>query len=188
MLSKIKTPQELMKFLDNNITYGVISSTGEIITNSNDVAFQNICNNDWRTQDAQTILQNRIGHCYDQVEIEREWFEINHYNFKTIWILAYQNTVENSGCCHAYLVYEQNNCWHIFEHADFDNKGIHSFKTLNEALRWQAENQKQYASSIVRPQKEYEIVIKEYAKPPKNLSMTQFFEYIDSCPTIEINQ
>ena len=89
-LDLIKTPQELMDYLNENFVYGVIDSNGNKFTDSNSDEFQNACNNDWVLRPVDQILTDKIGHCYDQVEIEREWFSFHNYKTKTFWISAYQ--------------------------------------------------------------------------------------------------
>ena len=125
--NSIKTPNELMSFLDHNFEYGVIDNNGNKVYDSNSVEFQMICNNQWKLRSVQEMLKDQIGHCYDQVEIEREWFVDKGYEIKTFWISAYQEEIENSGFSHTYLIYKDKDCWKLFEHSDFFNKGIYEF-------------------------------------------------------------
>lgn len=174
----ILTPNQLLHFLDKNIQYGVVDKFGNKVLDSNSKNFQYICNNDWKLKTVNDIIKSGIGHCYDQVEIEREWFEAHNYIYKTFWVSAYQDDIENSGFSHAYLVYFDKNSWHLFEHADFSNKGIHKFNTLKEALDFQSTNQIKYASSQIKPKDKYSIFIKEFKKPPINANMEKYLSFI----------
>ena len=179
MLKSIKNPQELMQFLDNNIQYGVIDKTGNKLFDSNSDKFQQACFEDWTLRSPEQIISNQVGHCYDQVEIERAWFKLNNYEFKTFWISAYQPTIDNSGFSHTYLVYKQGSKWYLFEHADYSNKGIFEFLELNDAVKWQANNQIKYATGVIKPKFAYEVCIKEYDTPPLNINMQQYLQYIE---------
>ncbi len=169
-----------MDYLDQNFQYGVIDNSGNKFFDSDSEQFQQACNCDWKLRSVNQILKDKIGHCYDQVEIEREWFEKNGYEVKTFWISAYQEEVENSGFSHTYLIYKENNSWKLFEHADYFNRGIYSFNTVQDAVRWQAEKQIETAQNRIKPLKRYVTCIKEYKKPPISLNMQEFVNFIDT--------
>ena len=79
------------------------------------------------------MLKYKIGHCWDQVELERAWFKKHNYEYKTLFIYFESDLAPY--ICHTYLVYndKKNNTWNWFEHADENNKGIH--KLINESNR-----------------------------------------------------
>lgn len=177
---EIKTPEQLMKYLDQNFKYGVIDKKGNKYYNSNTDEFQRICETQWELRPVEAMLKAGVGHCYDQVEIEREWFSKNGYNVKTFWLSAYQDGIQNSGFCHTYLMYQDNDTWKIFEHSDFSNKGIFTFKSISDAVKWQAKHQIKFAESCIKPLKEYVTCIKEYNKPPTYVNMQEFSQFIDN--------
>lgn len=102
-----------MKYLDTNFQYGVIDNNGNKFFDSDSKQFQQICTSYWKLRPVKQLLKDKLGHCYYQVEIEREWFEKNGYEVKTFWISAYQKEIENSGLSHTYLVYKENNSWKL---------------------------------------------------------------------------
>lgn len=177
-IQNIKTPEDLMLYLDKNISYGVIDKNGNKFFDSNSDNFQKACFADWKTKPTKQILEDGVGHCYDQVEIEREWFTLKDYKIKTFWISAYQEEIENSGFSHTYLIYKDRNNWFVFEHSDYFNKGIHKFKTLREAVTWQAQKHVSFAESQIKPKIKYSVCIKEFSKPPFNLNMEQYLNFI----------
>lgn len=174
----INTPEQLMAYLDQNFEYGVIDNSGNRVYGSNSCKFQTICNTQWRLRTVEEMLKDRVGHCYDQVEIEREWFTSNGFEVKTFWISAYLQGVENSGFCHAYLVFKDNDNWKLFEHADGFNKGIYTFKGINDAVNWQAEKQIKFAQAHGTPSQQYSVCIKEFATPPKRVNMQEYLQFI----------
>ena len=180
ILTNVNTPDELMEYLNKNFEYGVIDKDGIKYCDSNSDEFQYVCDTQWRLRSVEEMLGDGVGHCYDQVEIEREWFQSHGYEIKTFWISAYQQGIEDSGFSHTYLAYKDNNQWKLFEHSDFFNRGIHVFNSLNELVKWQAEKQVQFAINIMNPEKEYSVCIKEYLKPIVGLTMNEYLEYINS--------
>ena len=125
------------------------------------------------------MLKDGVGHCYDQVEIEREWFLQNGYKIKTFWIYVYQPGVEDSGFSHTYLLYKANNKWNLFEHSDFFNRGIYVFKSIKDAVKWQADKQIESAKKSFKPLTKYVACVKEYKTPPKNINMQEYLNFVD---------
>ena len=148
--SEITTPIDLMTFLDENFEYGVIDNQGNKLSDSNSEEFQKTCCNQWKLRTVEQMIVDQIGHCYDQVEIERDWFERHNYEILTFWICAYQEEIENSGFSHTYLLYKEGSSWKLFEHSDFFTKGIYSFNSIQEAVLWQANRHIKFAESCIR--------------------------------------
>ena len=177
---EVKTPEQLMTCLDQNFEYGVIDNSGNKCSDSNSNEFQLICDTQWKLRSVEEMLKDGVGHCYDQVEIERDWFTKKGFEVKTFWISAYQEEIENSGFSHAYLIYQDNGMWKLFEHSDFFNRGIYTFKTIKDAVKWQSEHQIKFAENCVKPLKQYTTCIKEYNKPPANVNMQEYLQFIDN--------
>lgn len=176
---EVETPEQLMLFLDQNIEYGVIDKEGKRYCDSNSCEFQNVCNQEWQLRSVDKILEDGVGHCYDQVEIEREWFEQRGIEVKTFWISAYQEEIENSGFSHTYLLYKEGRVWKLFEHSDFFNRGIYAFDSIRKAVKWQATNQIRFAESCIQPLNKYVTCIKEFKKPPIGVNMEEYLQFID---------
>ena len=179
MFDLIENPKQLMQYLDKHFEYGVIDKCGNKHTDSNSDDFQNACNNDWRVRSVKQMLKDGVGHCYDQVEIERQWFEDNGFKVKTFWISAYQEGIDNSGFSHTYLLFEDNQKWCLFEHSDFANRGIHAFNSVEDAIRWQACKQIKFASNCIKPKECYSVCIKQYEKPAVGLDMGQYLDFVN---------
>lgn len=83
-MNNIKTPEELLEFMTNNINYGYLGKNGRIY-HFDDIDF----NPDWYEQyileDTNELLINLYGNCWDQVEFEREWFLKHGYEIETIF-------------------------------------------------------------------------------------------------------
>ena len=180
MLEKIKTPEELLDFMSNNINYGYLGKNGRVY-HYDDSDF----NLDWHEQyileSKDDILENLYGNCWDQVELERDWFTKHKYNFKTIFIW-FLFDYENSYSTHTTLIYQdkQTNDYCLFEHADFENKGIHHFKTYQDAIKWEYDKHIEYNKKQGNPINEEilkHIHIYEYEHPKYG---STFMDFIDN--------
>lgn len=133
---EIKTPIELMKFMDENIKYGVVSNDGKIYDDGTKKDWMKACTSSWSLSSPERLIKESYGHCWDQVELERDWFLNHGYEYKTFYIwfeLPYNNPYST----HTYLVYKDQDKWYYFEHSDSSLRGIHEFNTLEEAVEYQ---------------------------------------------------
>ncbi len=179
--SDIKTPKELLQFMQQNIKYGFVSKTGKIYDNPNSEEWQN----DWYlnciVQNGDSLLKTKYGTCWDQVELERKWFEENSYNFKTIYIWFEVNRPSNLPT-HTFLVFEENSKFYWFEHAFYDNQGIHEFETINDAIEYVKKEQLKYAIRTKRATtSDYGYITSyEYSKPELNLNVDDYIKHVTS--------
>ena len=176
--NKINTPEQLLEFMDN-IEYGMKDEEGNIYKWDMD-NFQEACQTKWKFKKGIDIVKLGYGHCWDQVEIERDWFIKHNYEFKTLFIM-FENDLAPY-ICHTYLVYkeQEKNKWSWFEHADENNKGIHQFDTIEEAISAQKKAHIKLNKSMGLPINNKiidTIHIYEYT-PPKLGSSNQ--EFIDN--------
>ena len=76
------------------------------------------------------ILSSRIGLCFEQVELER--FLLSKYDLKLrTYFLLYQES--NLGSSHAFVIYKDNEKYYWLENAWLKYRGIHEYKTKEEA-------------------------------------------------------
>ena len=148
---KVNTPEELLEFMDKYIKYGIKDDDGNIYDWDQD-NFQEACQTKWRLRDELDIVRNGYGHCWDQTEIERGWFKRHNYEYKTLFVIFLLDNV-NPYVCHTYLIYKdkQDNKWCWFEHADFNNRGIHKYDTMEEAMLAQREKHIEFNKSLGLP-------------------------------------
>jgi len=130
---EIKTPQELLKFMDI-IEYGFVSKDGIKYGSWDEEEFEKNVITKWHLESPEKLILNKYGHCFDQVELERAWFTKNNYKFHTYYIMFFLD-YPNDYSTHTFLIYEENKKFYLFEHADYFNRGIHEFSTLELALQ-----------------------------------------------------
>lgn len=161
---KIKNAQQLLEYMDENIVYGVYDYENNIKHLGNCNNFENYVANTWKLSSPTNMIEHGIGICYDQVELERDFFKKQGYVFKTFFIWFKCNRANNYPT-HTYLVFKDKNtsAWYWFEHSDFNNKGIHKYNSLNEAIIAQKTSHIKFAKS--------------YRKSKTDASKIEIFEY-----------
>ncbi len=184
----LNSPYELMEFMDKYITYGFHGTDGVDYLNNgtkeeNDI-FQKACTTVYGLESPEYVLKYGLGHCWDQVELERDWFIKNGYNIKTNYIW-FELNYENAYTTHTYLIYQDKETleYCLFEHADYENRGIHKFKTYAEAVIWQKDKHIAYnkkIGNIIDDEILTHIHIYEYDKPEYGINMFEFIDYVTS--------
>lgn len=177
--SDIKTPEQLLKYMDDNVKYGFVDGDGNIYGPWDNQKFQEKCQTNWRLSSPKRLIKVGYGHCFDQVELERSWFKNNGYKFKTFYIW-FELPYDNSYSTHTYLVFENNGKYYYFEHSDFDNRGIYEFEKEEDAVDYQRE--KHIISNRQRNLIDKEILsclhVYEYDKPIYGCTMNEFIDKI----------
>ena len=74
MMHNIKTPEELLDYMKNNIQYGYLGNNGKIY-HYNDFDFDKDWYQEYILENKDDVIKNKVGNCWDQVEFEREWFK-----------------------------------------------------------------------------------------------------------------
>jgi len=164
----VKTPQELLEFMDI-IEYGYLANGNKYNYKDEDAFEAHI--DEWRLSSPQQLLENKIGHCFDQVELERDWFAKNNYKFKAYFIFFY-NCDDKTYSNHTFLIYEDNNKYYYFEHSWGDMKGIYEFDSLSETFNYVALKNLQADKPLVEDIKKLTII--EYGKPEYNVDYETF--------------
>ncbi len=175
----IKKPEELLNFMNKYINYGYIGSESGKLHVWEDNDYQDSFENDYALTSPIQLLRNRYGQCWDQVELERDWFSKNNYKFKTLYIM-FLFEHKNNFPTHSYLVFQKNNKWYWFEHSDIINTGIHEFDSYEEAIKGQLKAHIDFTKTYIDITNEdiKRIVIFEYEKPEYGISMTDFIDNI----------
>lgn len=175
------TPNELLTFMDENIYYGVYGKDQKLYLYDDD-NFQQACLKEHILSDKDRLLKYQYGTCWDQVELERDWFTRNHYEFKTIFIW-FLFPYENNYITHTYLVYKDKKTkeYCYFEHADFNNWGIHKFPTYKEAIEYQMHKHIEFnkqQGNVINDEVLNHLVIYEFDNIKKGLNMEEYINHI----------
>jgi len=186
-MTDIKTPEELLDFMSNNINYGYLGKNGRVY-HYDDLDF----NLDWYEQyileSKNDLLKNLYGNCWDQVELERDWFLKNGYEIKTIYEMV-KLDYDNVYPTHSFLIYKDKDCWYWFENSDFDNRGIHKFNTLDDLLNYQYKKYVEFLKSFNITDEELEkIIVTEFDKPKEHISAEEYLNHVINSQQINKKQ
>ena len=176
-MNNIKTPEELLDFMSHNINYGYLGKNGKVY-HQGDSNFDEDWYKQYILEDKEDILENLCGNCFDQVELEREWFLNNGYEIKTIYEMV-KLEYENVYPTHTFLIFKDNNSWCWFENADSNNRGIHRFNSLDELLDFQYKKYVEYLKTFNIKDSEIEkIIMTEFDKPKENISSDEYLNHV----------
>ena len=160
----------------NKIEYGWLDKNNEIHKEINKDFSDN-----YILQSPKEAIKNKIGVCWDQVELERYLFEKQNINYNTYFIVHY----DNDKCpTHTFLIYEENNKYYWFEHSWNQFKGIHEYKRELEALKDIKEKFVKYElNNIYKPMN---LCIYKYDKPKYGITCLEFYKHCEKGENIII--
>ena len=176
--NKIDSPKKLLEFMSKNIKYGFIGKNGKIYDDPWSDEW-----NDWYeqclVQTGDQVLISKIGTCWDQVELERLWFEKHKYTIKTIFIW-FEISEPNNYPTHSFLLYEDKNNWYWFENSFLDYSGIHKFNTYKEAIDYVINKHLEHSieDNIATIDDKKLIVAYEYSKLTKQLNVDEYIFHV----------
>ena len=176
-MKDIKTPEELLDFMSNNINYGYLGKNSRVY-HYGDPDFDSDFYKQYILESSDELINNLHGNCYDQVEFEREWFLKNGYEIKTIYEMV-KLDYDNIYPTHSFLVYKYDNYWYWFENADYNNRGIHRFNTFDELLNYQYKKYIEALKTINITKEELKkIIMTEFDKPSTHISAKEYLNHV----------
>ena len=128
----IKTPQELMIYMNMNIEYGWIDKEKNKHINSLDGFRKN-----YKIMTIKEMIETGLGTCIDQAKMIKNTLERLGYETKLYCHRSYE-TEENYDLevrMHCFILFKSNNTWYHFEHSNRPKRGIHEYKTIEKALK-----------------------------------------------------
>lgn len=156
---------DLMK----DIEYGWVDKYG----NKHNVVDETYSDN-YVLQSPKEIIDNKIGVCWDQVELERYYFKSNDCNVKTYFLVYY----DGDKCpTHTFLTFEKNNKCYWFEHAWERFRGIHEYDTMKDMLVDIREKFIKY--ELNNEFKIENLILHEYRKPKYHINVQEFYNHCD---------
>lgn len=155
--------------LMNDINYGWIDSN-----NQKHFAVDETFSDIYKLQSPKEVINNKVGVCWDQVELERYYFKETAYNIKTYFLVHY----DNDKCpTHTFLVYEKNNKYYWFEHAWQKYQGIHEYSDIKELL---IDVRNKFITTELNNQyNEMNLVLREYEIPEPGLNVQEFYKHCE---------
>lgn len=171
---KINTPKELYNLVSQTI-YGWLDKDGNKHYKLEMEQYQE----KYILQTPREVEKNKIGVCWDQVELERYYLE--KMNIPCESYLIYYNG-ERKDRAHTFLIYYKDNNAYWFEHAWKNHKGIHKYNNEEEIF---AEVKQIFITEELS--KDYDpkrIHIYKYPKPEYHLNHYDFLKHCMSLDEI----
>lgn len=176
---EVINPEQLLEFMAKYINYGYLDKNGRVY-HYDDEDFDDKWFEKYILESADDILKTLHGNCWDQVELERYWFENNGYEVKTIYEMV-KLDYENSYPVHSFLIFydKKDNSWNWFENADSKNRGIRKFSTIEELLKYQYACYCIFLKSFDISDSEIsQIILTEFCKPKSNISAEEYLDFV----------
>jgi len=179
LLEKLKTPEELLEYMEENIEYGYVGQKNNKVYSSGDVNFNNDFNTEYFLQTPEQLLNSARGVCWDQTELEREWFLKKEYEPKVYFLMFAKEDV-NSLPTHTFLVYKKDNKFYWFENSFGSQKGIHEYNDLDALINDVKSKHFNYAKNVcgARDDDFKDIKICEYETPKFGCNPDEFINNI----------
>lgn len=154
----------------NDIKYGYMDIKGETHNDADD-KFSEL----YKLQSPQETLKNKIGVCWDQVELERYLFKKKNIEFKTYFIVHY----DIDRCpTHTFLIYKDNNKYYWFEHSWEKHRGITVYNSELEALK---DVKDKFVKDELNNEYNYmNLYIYEYSKPDYGINVLEFYKHCEN--------
>ncbi|MBE6156461.1 MAG: hypothetical protein E7161_01815 [Firmicutes bacterium] len=133
-------------------------------------------------QTPRQVAKNKIGVCWDQVELERYYFNNTEYKIKTYFLCHY----DNEKCpTHTFLVYEKNSCFYWFEHSWEKYRGIHKYSCLKDLLI--DVRNKFIETELNNTYESNNLMLYEYEKPKYGISVKEFYKHCANGKNINVD-
>lgn len=165
--------ENIMKKM-NEINYGFNLNNKNIYPN-NDEEWSNDFSKQYFLQSPNELKNSRLGVCWDQVELERYYFEKENIKCESYFIVEYDGLEYPT---HTFMIVELNKKYYWFEHSWEPYRGIKKFDSLDEALLHIKD--KFIKMLVKRNISTEELVIYKYSKPKYGISSEEFFKHCES--------
>lgn len=171
----IKTPSDLLKFMQEHFTYGYIDKH-----NNSHLEFDQSWIDDYQLQIKEDMLNSKVGCCFDAAEFERSWFLLHGYDIKTIFEMVKLDYVNNYSM-HTFLLYFKEDKYYYFEWADGSNAGIYEFATLDAALEYSYDLYLKFLKNQNITLEETKKIIRTmYDEPRKRYGAVSYLKFVQS--------
>ena len=165
--------EQIMKLM-NTIDYGWIDKNKT--KHIDDFEF---FSNEYILQSPEELVNSKLGTCWDQVELEREFFK-NNKTIKTFFIVNYDNKKTPT---HTFLTYKKGNNYYWFEHSWEKFRGIHQYNSLELLLK---DVYNKFVENELESNSNKNIIIYEYSKPKYHISVQEFYKHCEQGTIINL--
>ena len=171
-ISDIKTPEDILEFMNENIRYGWLDINGkEHIKTMKE--FRRL----YRTSSIDECLEHKLGVCTEQVYLMHILLDKINIPNKMFCTRIYEsedfNDLESDEHMHCFVLYYLNNKVYQIEHPNFERVGIYEFNSEEEAINEINKIYVEMSGGYPRP-------VTEFFNVEEGLSFKEFNNYINS--------
>ncbi len=131
-------------------------------------------------QSFKEIITNKVGVCWDQVELERYYFQ--GWSIKTYFIVHYD---DNKCPTHTFLTYTKNGKYYWFEHSWERFRGIHEYDLERDLLLDIKDKFIKY--ELNKQYNRENLILYEYEKPKSHISVREFYNHCEKGRRIDLD-
>lgn len=170
-IEEIKTPEDILEFMKNNIKYGWLDiDDEEHIGNMKN--FRKL----YRTSSIEETLEHGIGTCIEQVYLMSKLLDRLNIKNKMFYTRVYEgkdfNNLEAEEHMHCFVLYYLNGKVYQIEHPNWEKVGIYEFENEENAVNEINDYYVKMAEGKSRP-------ITQFFEVEPNLSFKDFNNYIN---------
>lgn len=171
-IDNIKTPQDILDFMNENIKYGWLD-----INNEEHIGNMKNFRKLYRTSTLEETLEHGIGTCIEQVMLMKYLLDKINMPNKMFCTRIYEgkdfNNLEAEEHMHCFILYYDKNKVFQIEHPNWERIGIYEFNSEKEAIKKINDYYIEMAEGKARP-------VTEFFEVQPNISFKEFNEYINS--------
>lgn len=121
------------------------------------------------------VINNKVGTCFDIVELERTYFKNIGMKVNTYFMVYYES---KKVVAHTFLVYEEKDKFYWFEYAWDQERKIHEYMSLYDLLTDVRNKFKKY-NNLKFMDLDY-LCIYKYKKPKAHLGLKDYYKHCEN--------
>lgn len=167
---------EVMNLM-KNIAYGWVDQNSQKHS-----VIDEFYSDNFRLQSPKDVINNQIGVCWDQVELERYYFKGNDWHIRTYFLVHY----DNDRCpTHTFLTFLKNHKYYWFEHAWERFWGVHEYDSEKKLLLDIRDKFIQY--ELNHNYVKSNIYLYEYRRPKYHITTQEFYKHCENGTYIDLD-
>ena len=170
-IGNIKSPEDILKFMNDNIKYGWIDINGEEHI-GNMKGFRSL----YRTMTIDEVLKYGLGTCIEQVYLMKKLLDKINIPNKMFCTRVYEgkefNKLDAEEHMHCFILYYKDNKVYQIEHPNWEKIGIYEYNSEEEAIKTINDYYVELVEGKSRP-------VTEYFDVKPNLSFKEFNNYVN---------
>ena len=170
-IDEIRTPYDILKFMNDNIKYGWIDINDEMHIESMK-GFRSL----YRTMSIEDVLKYGLGTCIEQVFLMKKLLDKINIPNRMFCTRVYEgkdfNNLEEEEHMHCFILYYKDDKVYQIEHPNWEKIGIYEYLSTDDAIAKINNYYVKMANGKSRP-------VTEYFDVPIGLSFKEFNNYIN---------